>query len=124
MNKKKILVVDDEPHIVEAVKFRLEANNYEVITAPDGQEGLKKAKAAKPDLVILDIVMPGMDGTAVAAALKDDLNTKDIPVIFLTCLVKKTEEKKAEHMIGHEFIIAKPFEAEELLSMIDKAMKK
>ena len=124
MAKRKILVVDDEPQIVESLKFRLEANNYEVITAFDGEEGLEKAKATKPDLIILDIIMPGMDGTVMATALKDDSNTEHIPVIFLTCLVKKAEEKKAEDRIGHDFIIAKPFEAEELLSMIQKALSK
>jgi DNA-binding response OmpR family regulator len=115
----KILVVDDEPNIVKMVKSRLEANGYQVITAAGGQEGLIKAKAELPDLVVLDIMMPGMDGTQVGQALKLNAATNNIPVVFLTCLVEENEVPK-QHIVAGNFILAKPFKAEELLEMIKK----
>lgn len=121
---KRILVVDDEPELVEMLKFRLETSGYVVVTAFNGKEGLEKAKKEKPDLIILDIIMPEMDGTAMAQALKEDAETRDIPIIFLTCLVEKGEVKQGSRMIGSNLFIAKPFEAEELLSMVEKSIKK
>lgn len=116
----KILVVDDEPNLVKMIKSRLEAHDYEVVTALDGKEGLKKAEEEIPDLIILDILMPNMDGSEMAAALRDKPITSNIPVIFLTCLVKKPEEQRIKSSIEGECFLAKPFEAEELLTMIKR----
>lgn len=121
---KKILVVDDEPELVEMLKFRLEANNYAVVTAFNGKQGLEKAKKEKPDLIILDIMMPEMDGTAMAQVLKEDAETRDMPIIFLTCLVEKGAVKQGSRMIGSNFFVAKPFDTEELLLMIEKAVSR
>jgi len=114
---KRILVVDDEPGIVKMVTSRLKANGYEVLSALGGEEGLAKCKQFKPDAVILDIMMPDMDGASVAAELKDDPNTSMIPVIFLSAAVKSSEVPKS-HMIGGQYIVAKPFKGEELLEML------
>lgn len=121
MPKKKILLVDDEPDLVEAVQVRLEANGYEVLTACDGQDGLDKIKEHKPDLIILDILMPKIQGDVVATVLKENESTRDIPVIFLTCLAEGVVQGGG--IIAGNFFLAKPFTDNELLSMISKALK-
>lgn len=120
----KILVVDDEKDLVEMVKKRLKTKGYDVITAFDGGEGLKKAKEEKPDLILLDILMPNIDGITMASTLKSDPDIKDTPVIFLTCLVESEEVKERHHLIGGGLFLAKPFEAKELLSMVENTLKK
>lgn len=122
MYRKKILIVDDEPDFVEMLKMRLEANNYEVVSASDGEEGLKKAKEEQPNLILLDIMMPRVDGTTMAQNLKLNPETKDTPVIFLTCLFQKDEEKNMGHLIKGNLLMAKPFDAQELLTMIEKVV--
>lgn len=123
MSKKTILVVDDEQELVEMLKTRLETYGYEVIAAYDGEEGLRKAKQVRPDLIVLDIIMPKMAGDYMAQALKDDEETRDIPIIFLTCLAEGLAERQQACMSGGNLFLAKPFDAQELLSMIKKAVK-
>ena len=115
---KIILVVDDEPDIVKIVELWLSANNYEVHTAHNGVEGLSKCKLIRPDAVILDIMMPDMDGSTVADEMKNDPNTSNIPVIFLTGAVKASEVPKS-HKIGGQYFLAKPFKGEEMLKMLE-----
>ncbi len=117
---QNILVVDDDPDIVELLKTRLEANNYEVICALDGKEGIKKAKEQKPDLIIMDILMPNMSGAEAFKILRADAATKHIPIIFLTVLTVGIDVTKVN--IDGEFYtsIAKPFKPEKLLSEIEK----
>jgi len=81
---KRVLVVDNEPDLVTLVESRLNAKGYEVVTAYSGAEGLEKCKLLKPDAVVLDIMMPGIDGSTMAAQIKEDPNTSQIPIIFLT----------------------------------------
>ncbi|MCK4883032.1 MAG: response regulator, partial [Candidatus Omnitrophica bacterium] len=88
MSKKKILIVDDEADLVELIKIRLEANNYEVITANSGLEGLSKATSEVPDLIVLDIGMAEMDGYTALQKLREEEITKEIPVIMLTAYAK------------------------------------
>jgi CheY-like chemotaxis protein len=115
--KTKILVVDDERGIVEIVKEQLTANGYEVYTALTGEEGLRKCKSLKPDVIILDIMMPDMDGSSVAEDMKEDPDTADIPVLFLTGAVKPSELPES-HIVGGQYFLAKPFKSEELLKML------
>lgn len=119
---KKILVVDDEPHIVLLVKSRLEANNYKVITAQNGEEGLEKLISEKPDLIILDIMMPKKDGFDTLVAMKE-LNAASeeelpkVPVIVLTARM----DTRIRELIEKEEIegyLIKPFKSEELLEKI------
>jgi len=121
---KKILVVDDEPHIVTMLEARLKKSGYEVITAHDGIEGLKKAQIYKPDIIIADILMPHMDGSSMAQELKINPYTRNIPIIFLTCLIKAERDKHTQQIIGNNLFIAKPFDVLELLAMVDKMVKK
>jgi len=84
MPGKCVLVVDDEPNVLKIVGRRLTAMGYEVITAGSGEEALKKAFARRPDLVLLDLLMPGMDGAEVCGRLKENARTASVPVIMLT----------------------------------------
>ena len=116
-DKKTILIVDDEVPILEVLSMRLSNAGYNVLKADNGIEALNITKNKKPDLVILDILMPHMDGITVSQRLKEDINTKDIPVFFLTALQVK-EEETGGHKSGKNVIFAKPFDAKELLSAI------
>jgi len=115
--KKRILVVDDERVIVEIVEEELTANGYEVFTAFTGEEGLRKCKSLKPDIVLLDIMMPDIDGSSVAEEMKEDPDTADIPVIFLTGAVKPSEIPDS-HIVGGQYFLAKPFKSEDLLKIL------
>ena len=115
---KKILIVDDEKDISMMLKKRLTAEGYSVITANDGYAALSLAKSQLPDLIILDIIMPGMEGGEVAEKLKEHPLTKSIPVIFLTAILRKTEDDKKGHIIAGNIILAKPIDTEELLAEI------
>lgn len=118
---KKVLVVDDEPGIVKMVESRLRAAGYSVVTATDGTEGLRKCRTAKPDVAVLDLMMPGMPGEAVAEAMKDDPALSHIPVIFLTALVKRDEAAEGRPIAGYYFL-AKPFKGHELLDMLARVL--
>jgi adenylate cyclase len=113
----RILVVDDNHDIVNIVESWLKANDYEVYTAYSGEEGLEKSKSLKPDAVILDIVMPDIDGSSVAAEMKEDPGTDQIPIIFLTGAVKSSELPK-NNIAGGQYFLAKPFKGVDLLKML------
>ena len=113
----KILVVDDERTIVKLITAKLSLEGYEVITAADGQEGLSMARAEKPDLIVLDVMMPKMDGYRVAKMLKlDDLH-KDIPIIFLTAKVQD-QDMEMGRQTGAEAYLTKPIDPESLISKV------
>jgi two-component system OmpR family response regulator len=119
MSKGKILVVDDEQQIVECVSARLRSFGYEVITAMHGSLATALALEEKPDLIILDINMPEMDGHAVVRALRNSLETGYIPIIFLSA--RTTEEDYQEAIRnGIERYITKPFTSEELIVAVEE----
>ena len=118
---KKILVVDDEPIIVKMLESGLKADGYEVFTAHSGDEGLEKCKLEKPDAVILDIMMPDMDGSVVAAHMQEDPNMNKIPIVFLTAVVKPQEIPKGRKIGGHYFL-SKTFKITELLEILKKIL--
>jgi len=117
MVKKRILVVDDEVDMVEGIKIMLEADNYEVIAAFDGQEGLQKAQEERPDLILLDVMMPKMDGFETLRRIRADSETQHIPVIMLTAKGDTDSMFKAHDLGSTDFFI-KPFDAQELLDFI------
>jgi len=122
--RKKILIVDDEKNFIELVKKNLErAGDYEVKIECEGKKALAVAKEFRPDLIFLDIVMPDIPGGDVARRLKDDPQTKDIPIVFLTALMTKDEISEGEEIGGFPFI-AKPIDTEELIKIIEKNTKK
>jgi len=122
MNKKRILLVDDEKDLVYAVTLQLEANNFEVLLAYDGQEALDKARREKPDLIILDLMLPKIDGFKVCRMLKLDAKYKDIPIILFTARAQESDKKIGKEVCADSYI-TKPFEAQVLLDRIRELLK-
>lgn len=120
---KKILVVDDEPNIVKMVASRLKATGYDVISAADGVDGLNKARSDSPDLIILDLMLPKMDGYKVCGFLKHDQKYKQIPIIIFTARVQD-ETEKLGYEAGAEAYIPKPFDAKVLLDKIEELLSR
>ena len=114
MEKKKILIIDDDPDSVEVLKVRLEVNNYDVITAYDGGEGLIKAKDDKHDLIVLDVIMPNMNGYSFMQEFRVTKEIKTIPIIVLT----GKDQLQDFFKIESEQYIVKPFDAKVLLEKI------
>ncbi len=118
---KRVLVVDDELNIVRMVSTRLMASGYEVLSAGSGSEALELARKHRPDAIVLDVMMPGLDGGAVAQKLRENAETAQIPVIFLTALVHEAEAKE---LCGDgQYYLAKPFKAMELLNLLNQLVK-
>jgi two-component system alkaline phosphatase synthesis response regulator PhoP len=117
MTKKKILVVEDEAELTGAIRIRLEQAGYEVLTAYDGQEGLEKARAENPDLIVLDLMLPKIDGYKVCRMLKFDEKYKKIPVVMLTARAQEKDENLG-YEVGADAFITKPFKYQVLLAKI------
>jgi len=116
----KMLVIDDEEDYCRALKKGLEMKTtFQVFTATSGVEGIRLAKAEKPDLILLDIMMPSMAGTEVAAELAQDPVTSSIPIIFVTALIKEEEVRNREPVPGRRTFFAKPVIIDELIKKID-----
>ncbi len=114
MDKKRIHVVDDDKDCIQLVKDFLESKDYEIITAFEGETGIAKAKTVKPDLIIMDIMMPVMDGITALQRLKDNPSTSKIPVIMLTSK-DKDEDVLTGYKHGAEYYITKPFDLKQLI---------
>ena len=126
--KAKILLVDDDADFVESTKTVLESKPYEVIVAVNGDEGLRKAREDKPDLVLLDIIMPVEDGFTAAEQLKKDPALAQIPVLMLTSYSSKGAETSIPRSRGYELeaddYIDKPVTPKDLLAIVEKYLKK
>ena len=118
-NNKKILVVDDERHIVRLVQVNLERAGYEVAAAYDGREALKKVEADKPDLIVLDVMMPHMDGFETLRHLKANADTANIPVIMLTAKAQDQDIFEGWRQ-GVDMYLTKPFNPMELLTFVKR----
>jgi DNA-binding response OmpR family regulator len=118
----KILVVDDEIHILKIIDYKLRTAGYTVIAATDGLEGLEKARVEQPDLILLDVMMPRMDGFQALEALKRDPTTKAIPVFMLTVKGKEMDRLRGLQM-GIAAYITKPFSPNALLARIDETLR-
>jgi len=116
---KKILAVDDEKHIVRLVQVNLERAGYTVVTANDGKEALQKVSDENPDLVVLDVMMPYMDGFEVLQNLRRNPSTRDIPVIMLTAKAQDADVFKGWQS-GVDCYLTKPFNPMELLSFVKR----
>ena len=125
--KKKVLLVDDDPDFVEAVKVIVQSGGYDVRVACDGQEGLDAVAAERPDIIILDVMMPVMDGHKACAALKGNKETADIPIILLTAVADRVTTSTYTHrdMLESEAedYMPKPVEPKELLELIKSWLK-
>ena len=121
--KKKILFIEDEPDQIMMVSLRLERSGYEVISSSDGESGLKKALAEKPDLILLDVIMPGIDGLEVCRRLKKDPATQHIPVISTTAAGVDDIEHRC-FAAGANDCVRKPYDSAELLAKIRRFFEK
>ncbi len=125
-NKKRILVVDDEPDFCTIVQVQLEKEGFEVELAYNGKEGLEKIRANPPDVIVLDVMMPGKDGYEVCKELKADEKYADIPVILLTAVASHVTSTRYSHADGMsteaDDYIAKPASAEEITQSIRRLL--
>ncbi len=120
--KLRILLVDDEPHIVKMVGKRLEVEGFELLTATDGEEGLAKAQAEHPDLIILDLMLPKMNGYEVCTLLKQNTRCHAIPIVLFTAKVQEKDERLGMEC-GANAYIRKPFRSQELVETIRELLK-
>jgi len=118
MSKGKILVVDDEVYIVHILDFSLGMEGYEVVTALDGEQALAKVRTEGPDLVVLDIMMPKLDGYETCKILKSDPATKHIPVILLSAKGRNVDQQMG-FQVGADDYITKPFSPRKLVERIN-----
>ncbi|MCA1840301.1 MAG: response regulator transcription factor [Actinomycetota bacterium] len=118
----KILIADDDPIIIKLLQVNLEMEGYEVITAEDGQDAVEKASANDPDLVILDIMMPRMDGWTARGELLKDPTTAKTPVIFLSARAQQADLRKG-YEAGVAEYVTKPFDPMDLLEIVDAILK-
>ncbi len=117
--KRKILLIDDHDSVLKLLEAVLKVRNYEVCYASSGAEGLEMAQKESPDLVLLDVMMPGMDGFKVCQALKQAEATKSIPVVFLTARGEDTDREMGQR-VGGEGFIKKPFRSSDLMTTISE----
>jgi CheY-like chemotaxis protein len=122
MAKKKIMVVDDEENLIELVKAILETEGYEVMTASNGKECLEKLKTAKPDLILLDMMMPGMSGRETCESIRKDPKTKNLRVAFVTVARFSEVGKDILKKLNAVDYITKPFDNKDLVSRVKKAV--
>lgn len=122
MSQKKILLVDDEPDLVETIRFSLENEGFTVLVSYDGEDALNQARKENPDLILLDLMLPKLDGYKVCRLLKFDERYKHIPILMLTA---KTQEK--DKLLGKETgadeYLTKPFEIDELLEKVKSYLR-
>jgi DNA-binding response OmpR family regulator len=123
MKRKKIIIVEDEPDILEVIEYNLTRNGYDVSSARDGEQGLSKIKREAPDLVLLDLMLPGLDGIEICRRLKSDPATSSIPVIMVTA---KTEDSDVVLGlgIGADDYIKKPFSPAELVARVKAVLRR
>ena len=118
----RVLVVDDEPDLVRVLEFGLKASGYTVEVASDGQEGLKKAREIKPDVILLDLMLPKLDGYKVCRLLKFDDRFKHIPIIILSARTQEGDQTLALEMGANRFV-TKPYDFAEILGYIETLLK-
>ena len=121
--KKKVLFIEDEPDQIKMISLRLERNGYHVVFALDGEEGLLMAAKEKPDLILADVIMPGIDGLEVCRRLRKDPATRHIPIISTTAAGMDDVERQCLSA-GADDCIRKPYESADLLAKIKRLFEK
>ena len=119
----RVLVIDDECPIRLLCRVNLEAENMEVLEAADGPTGLEQARAAKPDVILLDVMMPGLDGWQVAEQLLEDDRTRSIPIVFLTARAEFRDRARGLDLGGIDYV-TKPFNPLELAPLVEDMLKR
>ncbi|HEU4335393.1 MAG TPA: response regulator [Candidatus Eisenbacteria bacterium] len=120
--RARVLVVDDEPDLVRILEFALRGAGYQVEVAADGQEGLKKARETRPDIILLDLMLPKLDGYKICRMLKFDERYRHIPIIILSARTQEGDQSLAIEM-GANLFVTKPYEFEEILGHIETLLK-
>ena len=123
MGKVTVLVIDDDPVILELLRVNFEIEGFDVICATDGEEGLQRAHAERPDVVMTDIMMPRRDGLQLLSELKGDPQTEDLPVILLSAKAQKAEVQQGLDL-GADDYITKPFDPLELIDRLNAVMSR
>jgi two-component system response regulator VicR len=121
-NTKQILCIEDEPEMIDLIRLILGRRGFEVIGAAGGKEGLEKVRQQPPELVLLDLMMPDMDGWEVYQQMKADEKTKDIPVIVVTAKAQSIDKVLGLHIAKVDDYIAKPFSPQDLLNSVEKVL--
>ena len=119
----KVLIIEDERTIIKALDMEMN-NRYNLVEALDGETGLNLARNEKPDLIILDLILPKMHGFEVLKNLKSDNETKNVPVIILTCLGQDSDKKKGMALGADDYLIKTDYRLEEVAEKIDHALNK
>lgn len=120
--KKTVLIADDEADIVETLQFMLESDGFEVLTAYDGEEALNLARRAVPDVILLDVMMPKINGYKVSRLLKFDKKFQDIPILMITARSQEEDRLIGEETGADEYI-TKPFEISNVIDLINKHLQ-
>jgi two-component system response regulator VicR len=123
-DNKKILCIEDEPEMIDLIRLILERRGFTVQGAAGGMEGIKKVRELRPDLVLLDLMMPDMDGWEVYQQMKAGETTRDIPVIVVTAKAQSIDKVLGLHIAKVDDYIAKPFSPQELLASVEKIFSK
>lgn len=123
MSKQTILIVEDEPSLIEVLCYNLEKEGFTVLTASDGKVGLDRARTVVPDLVILDLMLPGLDGLQVCAQLRNDSRTQDIRILMLTARSEETDEVVGFNM-GADDYVTKPFKVRPLVHRVKALLRR
>ncbi|MBL7184839.1 MAG: response regulator [Phycisphaerae bacterium] len=123
MDRKKILIVDDEDDDLWVLGKGLAAEGYSVITASCGNDAISLAKSKRPDVLILDVLMPDVDGPEVSRRLREDPGTKGIPIIFLTGMLPKREDYEDGHLVAGYVLFDKPYDILKLVSAIEELLR-
>jgi DNA-binding response OmpR family regulator len=120
--KPKILVVDDEPDVVQLIEYNLKGAGYDVVTAADGAEALEQARSSSPNLIILDLMLPEVDGLDVCKVLRRDRSTAGIPIVMLTAKASETDRVLGLEL-GADDYVTKPFSPRELVLRVKRLLK-
>lgn len=123
-NQGKILIIDDEPAVLQMYKMKLEMEGFLAITAVDGERGIEIAKKEKPDVILLDIIMPKLNGLDVLKILKEDKDTKEIPVFLLTNLPAESGGEKGQELGAVGYLVKAEYEPEALTTMLKGVIEK
>ncbi len=120
---KRILLVDDEPDTVAGIRQRLLARGFDVLSAQSGEEALAVARRERPDVILLDLLLPKGDGSTVAHTLERDPRTRRIPIVFLTCLAEALDVNRTAHTADGRWLLPKALDSRKLLVVIEQVMR-
>ena len=120
---KKVLIVEDDPSVIQMYSMKFKEGGHEVLQATTGVEGLDLARKEKPDLILLDIIIPQFDGFAVLEKLREDVSTKNIPVILLTNLSQDTDQKRGKELGAKEYLVKAHLTPSEVFKKVEKYIK-